>query len=81
MDEYHRQQSHEVGEYLRLKSLLDDFGHQMLPESKRQLQEQVRALEEHWAAYQRRTLRVTVRVRLDHGFVLDEAPEEASASA
>jgi hypothetical protein len=81
VDEYHRQQSHEVGEYLRLKSLLDDFGHQMPPGSRRQLEEQVGALEEHWAAYQRRTLRVTVRVRLDNGFVLDEAPEEAFASA
>ncbi|MFJ4427073.1 hypothetical protein ACKI1Q_27420 [Streptomyces galilaeus] len=81
MDEYHRQQSHEGGEYLRLKSLLDDSGHQMLPESKKQLEAQMRALEEQWAAYQRRTLRVTVRVRLDNGFVLDEDPEEAFASA
>ncbi|MFH9552798.1 hypothetical protein [Streptomyces sp. NPDC017435] len=81
VDEHHRQQSHEVREYLRLKSLLDDFGHQMPPESRRQLEEQVGALEEHWAAHQRRMLRVTVRVRLDNGFVLDEAPEEAFASA
>ncbi|MDX3526753.1 hypothetical protein P1P75_09925 [Streptomyces sp. ID05-39B] len=81
VDEHHRQQSHEVREYLRLKSLLDDFGHQMPPESRRQLEEQVGGLEEQWAAYQRRTLRVTVRVRLDNGFVLDEAPEEAFVSA
>ncbi|MFF8196248.1 hypothetical protein ACF05L_36510 [Streptomyces bobili] len=81
VDEHHQQQSHEVREYLRLKSLLDDFGHQMPPESRRQLEEQVGGLEEQWAAYQRRTLRVTVRVRLDNGFVLDEAPEEAFASA
>ncbi|MEU5637491.1 hypothetical protein ACIA8I_14915 [Streptomyces rishiriensis] len=81
VDEHHRQQSHEVREYLRLKSLLDDFGHQMPPGSRRQLEEQVRALEEQWAAYQRRMLRVTVRVRLDNGFVLDDVPEEAFASA
>ncbi|MDR6976019.1 hypothetical protein J2X68_002707 [Streptomyces sp. 3330] len=77
VDEHYRQESHEVREYLRLKSLLDDFGHQMPPESRRQLEEQVGALEEHWAAHQRRKNRVTVRVRLDNGFVLDEAPEEA----
>ncbi|MFF4733763.1 hypothetical protein ACFY3M_53090 [Streptomyces mirabilis] len=39
------------------------------------------ALEEQWVAYQRRMLRVTVRVRLDNGFVLDDVPEEAFASA
>ncbi|MFF1547641.1 hypothetical protein [Streptomyces sp. NPDC058291] len=81
VDEHHRQPSHEVREYLRLSSLLDDFGHQMPPESRRQLQAQVEALEEQWAAHQRRMLRVTVRVRLDNGFVLDEAPEEAFGSA
>jgi hypothetical protein len=81
VDEHHRQQSHEVREYLRLKSLLDDFGHQMPPGSRRQLEEQVGVLEEQWAAYQRRTLRVTVRVRLDNGFVLDEVPAGAFVSA
>jgi hypothetical protein len=81
VDEHQRQQSHEVREYLRLKSLLDDFGHQMPSASRRQLQEQVDALEEEWAAHQRRMLHVTVRVRLDNGFVLDDAPEEAFASA
>ncbi|OQR65846.1 hypothetical protein B6E66_01625 [Streptomyces maremycinicus] len=81
VDEHDRQQSHEVREYLRLKSLLDDFGHQMPPESRKQLEEQVGALEEPWAAYQRQRLRVTVRVRLDNGFVLDEAPAEAFVSA
>ena len=45
VDEHHRQQSHEVREYLRLKSLLDDFGHQMPPASRKQLEEQVGALE------------------------------------
>ncbi|MFJ5774632.1 hypothetical protein [Streptomyces sp. NPDC093094] len=81
VEEHHRQQSHEVREYLRLKSLFEDFGHQMPPASRKQLEEQVGALEEHWAAYQRRMLRVTVRVRLDNGFVLDAAPEEAFTSA
>ncbi|MGW1965074.1 hypothetical protein ACWCPD_33090 [Streptomyces sp. NPDC001935] len=76
VDEHHRQESHEVREYQRLKSLLDDFGHQMPPASRTQLEEQVGALEEQWAAYQRQKLRVTVRVRLDNGFVLDDAPEE-----
>ncbi|MFE2578986.1 hypothetical protein [Streptomyces sp. NPDC059378] len=79
--EHHRQQSQEVREYLRLKSLRDDFGHQMPPASREQLEEQVGALEEHWVAYQRQMLRVTVRVRLDNGFVLDDAPEEAFVSA
>ncbi|MGC4987071.1 hypothetical protein ACLQ18_41905 [Streptomyces sp. DT193] len=81
VDEHHRQQSHEVREYLRLKSLLDDFGQQMPPVSRKQLEEQVGALEEQWVAHQRRMLRVTVRVRLDNGFVLDDVPEEAFASA
>jgi hypothetical protein len=81
VDEHDREQSHEVREYLRLKSLLDDFGHQMPSASRRQLDEQVGALEEHWVAHQRRLLRVTVRVRLDNGFVLDDVPEQAFASA
>ncbi|MFG2481080.1 hypothetical protein [Streptomyces fagopyri] len=81
VDEHHREQSHEVREYLRLKSLLDDFGHQMPSASRQQLGEQVGALEEQWVAYQQQMLRVTVRVRLDNGFVLDDAPEEAFASA
>lgn len=81
VDEHHRQQSHEVREYLRLKSLRDDFGHQMPSASRKQLDEQVEALEEQWVAYQQRMLRVTVRVRLDNGFVLDGVPEEAFASA
>ncbi|MFE2533586.1 hypothetical protein [Streptomyces sp. NPDC059371] len=81
VDEHHRQKSHEVREYQRLKSLLDDFGPQMPPASRKQLEEQVGALEEHWIAYQRQRLRITVRVRLDNGFVLDDAPEEAFTSA
>ncbi|MFG3343575.1 hypothetical protein ACGF1Z_00740 [Streptomyces sp. NPDC048018] len=77
VDERHRQQSHEVREYLRLKSLLDDFGPQMPPASRAQLEEQVGSLEGEWAAYRRRVRHVTVRVLLDNGFVLDDAPQEA----
>ncbi|MEU1231326.1 hypothetical protein [Streptomyces sp. NPDC005828] len=69
-----RPQSQEVREYERLKSLLDDFGHQMPPGSRRQLEEQVASLEPEWTAYQERKLRLTVRVRFDNGFVLDDAP-------
>ncbi|WP_030843551.1 hypothetical protein [Streptomyces sp. NRRL F-4474] len=68
-----REQSHEVREYERLKALLDDFGHQMPPASRRQLEEQVASLEPAWAAHREHGPRVTVRVRLDNGFVLDEA--------
>ncbi|GGU82994.1 hypothetical protein GCM10010275_17750 [Streptomyces litmocidini] len=69
-----RPQSHEVREYERLKSLLDDFGHQMPPGSRRQLEEQVGSLEPAWTAHRERVLRLTVRVRFDNGFVLDDAP-------
>ncbi|MFF0473675.1 hypothetical protein [Streptomyces sp. NPDC004284] len=75
-----RPQSHEVREYERLKSLLDDFGHQMPPGSRAQLEEQVGSLEPAWAAYQERKLRLTVRVRFDNGFVLDDAPGDLFAS-
>ncbi|MFF8381954.1 hypothetical protein ACF07V_38345 [Streptomyces sp. NPDC015661] len=69
-----RPQSQEVREYERLKSLLDDFGHQMPPGSRQQLEEQVGSLEPAWTAYQERGLRLTVRVRFDNGFVIDDAP-------
>ncbi|WP_318210484.1 hypothetical protein [Streptomyces sp. SJL17-1] len=65
-----RQESKEVREYARLKSLLDDFGHQMPPGSRAQLEEQVGALEPAWVAYQEAEIPVRVRVRLDNGFVL-----------
>ncbi|MFE5709424.1 hypothetical protein ACFQ7J_01120 [Streptomyces sp. NPDC056501] len=69
-------QSHGAREYVRLKSLLDDFGHQMPPETLRQLEEQIGSLEPEWIAHQGRKLRVTVRVRLDNGFVLDDVHED-----
>ncbi|MFV6028583.1 hypothetical protein [Streptomyces sp. NPDC056264] len=65
-----RRESTEVREYARLKSLLDDFGHQMPPGSRAQLEEQVAALEPSWIAYQEAEIPVRVRVRLDNGFVL-----------
>ncbi|MFI0985965.1 hypothetical protein [Streptomyces exfoliatus] len=70
----HRHQSQEVREYERLKSLLDDFGPQMPPGSRKQLEERVGSLEPAWIAYQEQRLRVTVRVRFDNGFVLADAP-------
>ncbi|MGA5194590.1 hypothetical protein [Streptomyces exfoliatus] len=70
----HRHQSQEVREYERLKSLLDDFGPQMPPGSRKQLEERVGSLEPAWIAYQEQQLRVTVRVRFDNGFVLADAP-------
>ncbi|MEU9861244.1 hypothetical protein AB0D99_10225 [Streptomyces sp. NPDC047971] len=71
-----RQQGHEVREYLRLSSLLEDYGHQMPPGSKAQLEEQIASLVPAWHAYEREKDRVTVRVRLDNGFVLDDVPED-----
>ncbi|MGW4892785.1 hypothetical protein ACWEQL_11045 [Kitasatospora sp. NPDC004240] len=69
-------ESHEVLEYQRLRSLLDDYGHTMPAESRKRLEEEVAALEPGWAAYRERGDRVTVRVRLDNGFVLDDASED-----
>ncbi|WP_432060048.1 hypothetical protein [Streptomyces sp. S1] len=76
-----RPQGPEVREYERLKSLLDDFGHQMPPASRRQLEERVAELEPAWTAYLERRLRTTVRVRFDNGFVLDDAPGDLFAPA
>lgn len=72
----HQHQSQEAREYERLTSLLDAFGDAMPPESRRQLEEKVGSLEPEWIAYQEQRLRVTVRVRLDHGFILDDTQEE-----
>jgi hypothetical protein len=69
-------QSHEVGEYLRLGSLLEDYGHTMPEASRRRLEEEVAALEPQWRAFQERGSRATVRVRFDNGFVLDGAHED-----
>lgn len=69
-------QSTEVREYQRLKALFEDFGHTMPVASRERLEEQVAALEPEWTAYQERGNRVTVRVRLDNGFVLDGAHQD-----
>lgn len=69
-----------VREYERLKSLLDGFGHQMPSGTRKQLEEQVGSLEPEWIAYQEQQLHVTVRVRLDNGFVLDDAHVEVFTS-
>ncbi|MFD7324100.1 hypothetical protein ACFV9D_23845 [Streptomyces sp. NPDC059875] len=75
VDRHPQEQSQEVREYVRLKSLLDDFGPQMPPGSRKQLEDQVGSLEPAWIVYQEHKLSVTVRVRLDNGFVLDDADE------
>ncbi|MBW5482490.1 hypothetical protein [Streptomyces bambusae] len=72
--------SHEVREYQRLKSLLDDYGHTMPAESRKRLEEEVRTLEPEWTAFRERGNRVTVRVRFDNGFVLDGAHEDVLVS-
>lgn len=77
----HRGESEEVREYERLKSLLDAFGHDMPAESRKQLEEKVGSLEPAWIAYREQGPRVTVRVRFDNGFILDEAHEEVFTSA
>lgn len=77
----HQHQSQEAREYERLKSLLDDFGHGMPAESRRQLEEKVGSLEPEWIAYQEQRLRVTVRVRFDNGFILDDTQEDVFAPA
>ncbi|MET9319545.1 hypothetical protein ABZX75_05010 [Streptomyces sp. NPDC003038] len=76
-----RQQSQEVREYMRLKSLLDAFGHQMPKESRRQLEEKVSSLEPEWIAYEEQRFRVMVRVRFDNGFILDDAHEDVFTPA
>ncbi|MER5929441.1 hypothetical protein [Streptomyces sp. NPDC002054] len=75
-----QQPSHEVREYVRLTSLLEDFGHQMPPASRKQLEEQIATLEPDWIAHREQKPRVTVRVRLDNGFVLDGTPEDVFTS-
>ncbi|MBT2452833.1 hypothetical protein J7F03_38545 [Streptomyces sp. ISL-43] len=77
----HDQQSPEAREYERLKSLLDAFGHEMPMESKSQLEEKVAGLEPDWIAYQEQRGRVTVRVRFDNGFILDDAHEDVFTPA
>ncbi|MFJ4776103.1 hypothetical protein [Streptomyces sp. NPDC088762] len=76
-----RNPGEEVREYERLKSLLDSFGPDMPPESRRQLEEKVGSLEPAWTAYQENGPRVTARVRFDNGFILDGAHEDVFTPA
>ncbi|MEU6002028.1 hypothetical protein ABZ837_29955 [Streptomyces sp. NPDC047197] len=69
-------ESDDVREYERLKSLLDSFGREMPTESRRQLEDKVGSLEPAWTAFQERAPRVSVRVRFDNGFILDGADED-----
>ncbi|MFF2148010.1 hypothetical protein [Kitasatospora sp. NPDC058190] len=64
-------ESEEVREYQRLKALFEDYGHTMPVASRERLEAEIAALEPEWAAHRERGNRVTVRVRLDNGFVLD----------
>ena len=74
-------ESDDVREYERLKSLLDAFGSEMPAESKRQLEENIGSLEPAWTAFQERGPRVSVRVRFDNGFILDGAHEDVFVPA
>ncbi len=77
----HQDESDDVREYERLKSLLDAFGRDMPTETRRQLEEKVASLESAWNAFQERAPRVSVRVRFDNGFILDGAQEDVFVPA
>jgi hypothetical protein len=66
-------ESEQVREYQRLKALLGDYGHTMPTASRERLETEIATLEPEWAAHRERGSLVTVRVRLDNGFVLDGA--------
>ncbi|MFJ9457737.1 hypothetical protein ACIRST_21965 [Kitasatospora sp. NPDC101447] len=65
-----------VREYRRLKALFEDYGHTMPTASRERLEAQLAALEPQWDAHRERGKRVTVRVRLDNGLVLDGAHQD-----
>lgn len=77
----HQDESDDVREYERLKSLLDAFGGEMPTESRRQLEENLGSLEPAWTAFQEQAPRVSVRVRFDNGFILDGAHEDVFVPA
>ncbi|SEL78556.1 hypothetical protein [Streptacidiphilus jiangxiensis] len=72
-------ESEEVREYQRLKALFDSYGHTMPTASRERLGAEIAALEPVWTAHEARGARVTVRVRLDNGFVLDGAHQDVLA--
>ncbi|MER8097087.1 hypothetical protein [Streptomyces goshikiensis] len=76
VDHQDEDESDDVREYERLKSLLDAFGGEMPPGSRRQLEEKVGSLEPAWTAFRERAPRVSVRIRFDNGFILDGARED-----
>ncbi|MFJ3582976.1 hypothetical protein ACIPPS_12220 [Streptomyces sp. NPDC090127] len=78
---YGREKGQEAREYERLTSLFEDFGPQMPPASRQQLEERIAALQPAWQSYQEQQQRVTVRVRFDNGFLLDEAPADVFTAA
>ncbi|MFF8769466.1 hypothetical protein [Kitasatospora sp. NPDC015120] len=69
-------ESQEVREYQRLKALLDDYGHTMPQASRERLETEIAGLEPEWDAHRGQGRRVTVRVRWDNGFVLDEVHQD-----
>ncbi|AUG75482.1 hypothetical protein CFP65_0519 [Kitasatospora sp. MMS16-BH015] len=69
-------ESEESLEYQRLTALLTDYGHTMPEASRERLESQIAELRPEWAAHQERGAQVTVRVRLDNGFVLDGAHQD-----
>ncbi|MEU9731585.1 hypothetical protein [Streptomyces sp. NPDC048002] len=72
----HVREDADVREYERLKSLLDSYGDGMPPESRRDLEQKVGALQPAWVAFQEQGPLVTVRVRFDNGLVLGASPQE-----
>ncbi|MFD9686392.1 hypothetical protein ACFXPX_28345 [Kitasatospora sp. NPDC059146] len=73
-------ESEGVREYQRLKALFDDYGHTVPEASRERLVAQLAALEPEWAEHRERGRRVTVRVRLDNGFVLDGVHQDVLAA-
>lgn len=73
-------ESEEVREYQRLKALFDDYGHTMPEASRERLEAQIAALEPEWATHRAHGSRMTVRIRLDNGFVLDGVHQDVLAA-
>jgi hypothetical protein len=69
-------ESEEVREYQRLRALFEDYGHTMPEASRQRLEAEIAELEPAWVEHRERGSRVTVRVRLDNGFVLDGAHQD-----
>ncbi|MFE6365936.1 hypothetical protein ACFVP3_38995 [Streptomyces sp. NPDC057806] len=72
----HDREDADVREYERLKSLLDSYGDHMPPESKKQIEQQVGALQPAWVSFQEQGPLVTVRIRFDNGFILGASSQD-----